>query len=98
MSVTRPITPFGDMTRWPACRSREVADLLFLVPMVGWLFAGPTQAQATDDGTSQSVQLWQLGVALALPIVYASGAQGRDRRGRHDGHPGRVTPETVLLP
>lgn len=51
-----------------------MAAILFLVAILGLLFAGRTQAQAVDRGRKPllSFQLWQLGLALALPIVCAA--------------------------
>lgn len=51
----------------------DMAAILFLVAILGLLVAGRTQAQAAD-GTKPllSFQLWQLAVALALPIVCAA--------------------------
>ena len=50
-----------------------MAAILFLVAILGLLVAGRTQAQAAY-GTKPllSFQLWQLAVALALPIVCAA--------------------------
>jgi hypothetical protein len=50
-----------------------MAAILFLVAILGLLVAGRTQAQAAS-GTKPllSFQLWQLAVALALPIVCAA--------------------------
>jgi hypothetical protein len=51
-----------------------MAAILFLVAILGLLFAGRTQARAAASGTKPlfSFQLWQLGLALALPIVCAA--------------------------
>jgi hypothetical protein len=51
-----------------------MAAILFLVAILGLLFAGRTQAQAADYGSKPllSFRLWQLGLALALPIVCAA--------------------------
>jgi hypothetical protein len=51
-----------------------MAAILFLVAILGLLFAGRTQAQAADYGSKPlfSFQLWQLGLALVLPLVCAS--------------------------
>lgn len=51
----------------------DMAATLFLVAILGLLVAGRTQAQAAY-GTKPllSFQLWQLAVALALPIVCAA--------------------------
>jgi hypothetical protein len=50
-----------------------MAAILFLVAILGLLFAGRTQAQA-DYGSRPilSFQVWQLAVALALPLVCAT--------------------------
>ena len=50
-----------------------MAAILFLVAILGLLSAGRTQAQAAD-GTKPlfSFQLWQLGLALVLPLVCAA--------------------------
>jgi hypothetical protein len=52
----------------------SMAAILFLVAILGLLFAGRSQARAADRGSKPlfSFQLWQLGVALALPIVCAA--------------------------
>ena len=52
---------------------QDMAAILFLVAILGLLVAGRTQAQAAY-GTKPllSFQLWQLAVALALPIVCAA--------------------------
>ncbi len=51
-----------------------MAAILFLVAILGLLFAGRTQAQAADYGSKPlfSFQVWQLGLALALPLVCAA--------------------------
>jgi hypothetical protein len=51
-----------------------MAAVLFLVAILGLLFAGRTQARAADYGRRPlfSFQLWQLAAALALPIVCAA--------------------------
>jgi hypothetical protein len=50
-----------------------MAAILFLVAILGLLFAGRTQAQAVDGSKPLfSFQLWQLGLALVLPLVCAS--------------------------
>jgi hypothetical protein len=50
-----------------------MAAILFLVAILGLLFAGRTQAQAADGSKPLfSFQLWQLGLALVLPLVCAS--------------------------
>jgi hypothetical protein len=50
-----------------------MAAILFLVAIFGLLFAGRTQAQAADGSKPLfSFQLWQLGLALFLPLVCAS--------------------------
>jgi hypothetical protein len=49
-----------------------MAATLFLVAILGLLFAGRTQAQAVDGSKPLfSFQLWQLGLALVLPLVCA---------------------------
>lgn len=50
------------------------AAILFLVAILGLLFVGRTQAQVADYGSKPlfSFQVWQLGLALALPIVCAA--------------------------
>jgi len=52
----------------------SMAAILFLVAILGLLFAGRTQAQAARYGSKPlfSFQLWQLAAALALPIVCAT--------------------------
>ena len=50
-----------------------MAAILFLVAILGLLFAGWTQAQAADGRKPLfSFQLWQLGLALVLPLVCAA--------------------------
>ncbi len=51
-----------------------MAAILFLVAILGLFYAGRTQAQAADSGSKPlfSFQLWQLGVALVLPLVCAA--------------------------
>jgi hypothetical protein len=51
-----------------------MAAILFLVAILGLLVAGRTQAQAADYGSKPffSFQVWQLGLALALPLVCAA--------------------------
>jgi hypothetical protein len=50
-----------------------MAAILFLVAILGLLFAGRTQAQAADGSKPLfSFKLWQLGLALVLPLVCAS--------------------------
>jgi hypothetical protein len=50
-----------------------MAAILFLVAILGLLFAGRTQAQAADGKRPLfSFQVWQLGLALVLPLVCAS--------------------------
>ena len=50
-----------------------MAAILFLVAILGLLFAGRTQAQAAYGSEPLfSFQLWQLGLALVLPLVCAS--------------------------
>jgi hypothetical protein len=51
-----------------------MAAILFLVAILGLLVAGRTQAQTAEDGGKPlfSFQLWQLGLALALPLVCAA--------------------------
>jgi hypothetical protein len=50
-----------------------MAAILFLVAILGLLFAGRTQAQAADGRRPLfSFQVWQLGLALVLPLVCAS--------------------------
>jgi hypothetical protein len=50
-----------------------MAAILFLVAILGLLFAGRTQAQAADGRKPLfSFQLWQLGLALVLPLVCAA--------------------------
>ena len=50
-----------------------MAAILFLVAILGLLFAGRTQAQAANGKRPLfSFQVWQLGLALVLPLVCAS--------------------------
>lgn len=50
-----------------------MAAILFLVAILGLLCAGRTQAKAADGSKPLfSFQLWQLGLALVLPLVCAS--------------------------
>ena len=50
-----------------------MAAILFFVAILGLLFAGRTQAKAADGSKPLfSFQLWQLGLALVLPLVCAS--------------------------
>jgi hypothetical protein len=50
-----------------------MAAILFLVAILGLLLAGRTQAQAADGSKPVfSFQLWQLGLALVLPLVCAA--------------------------
>jgi hypothetical protein len=50
-----------------------MAAILFFVAILGLLFAGRTQAQAADGSKPLfSFQLWQLGLALVLPLVCAA--------------------------
>ena len=50
-----------------------MAAILCLVAILGLLFAGRTQAQAADGSKPFfSFQLWQLGLALVLPLVCAA--------------------------
>jgi hypothetical protein len=51
-----------------------MAAILFFVAILGLLFAGRTQAQVADYGSKPffSFQVWQLGLAFALPIVCAA--------------------------
>ena len=50
-----------------------MAAALFFVAIVGLLFAGRMQAQAADGRKPLfSFQLWQLGLALVLPLVCAA--------------------------
>ena len=50
-----------------------MAAILFLVAILGLLFAGRTQARAAAGSKPLfSFQLWQLAVALALPILCAA--------------------------
>jgi hypothetical protein len=53
--------------------SRAMAAILFLVAILGLLFAGRTQAQAVSGSKPLfSFQVWQLGLALVLPLVCAA--------------------------
>jgi hypothetical protein len=53
--------------------SLGMAAILFLVAILGLLFAGRTQAQAADGSKPLfSFQLWQLALALVLPLVCAA--------------------------
>ena len=50
-----------------------MAAILFLVAILGLLFAGRTQAQAVHGSKPLfSFQVWQLGLALVLPLVCAA--------------------------
>jgi hypothetical protein len=51
-----------------------MAAILFFVAILGLLVAGRTQAQAAAYGSKPlfSFQIWQLGLALVLPLVCAS--------------------------
>jgi hypothetical protein len=50
-----------------------MAAILFFVAILGLLYAGRTQAQAADGSKPLfSFQVWQLGLALALPLVCAA--------------------------
>jgi len=50
-----------------------MAAILFLVAILGLLVAGRSQAQAADGSKPLfSFQLWQLGLALVLPLVCAA--------------------------
>jgi hypothetical protein len=50
-----------------------MAAILFSVAILGLLFAGRMQAQAADGRKPLfSFQLWQLGLALVLPLVCAA--------------------------
>jgi len=50
-----------------------MAAILFLVAILGLLFAGWTQAQAVDGSKPLfSFQVWQLVLALVLPLVCAA--------------------------
>ena len=52
-----------------------MAAILFLVAILGLLIAGRTQAQAVSGSKplfSAAFQLWQLGLALVLPLVCAA--------------------------
>jgi len=62
------------MERWPGRADLGgMAAILFFVAILGLLFAGRTQAQAADGSKPLlSFQLWQLGLALVLPLVCAA--------------------------
>ena len=51
-----------------------MAAILFFVAILGLLFAGRTQAQVAGYGSKPlfSFQVWQLGLALVLPLVCAA--------------------------
>ena len=50
-----------------------MAVILFLVAILGLLVTGRTQAQAADGSKPLfSFQLWQLALALVLPVVCAA--------------------------
>jgi hypothetical protein len=50
-----------------------MAAILFLVAILGLLFAGRTQAQAVSGSKPLfSFQVWQLSLALVLPLVCAA--------------------------
>jgi hypothetical protein len=50
-----------------------MAAILFLVAILGLLLAGRTQAQAVHESKPLfSFQVWQLGLALVLPLVCAA--------------------------
>jgi hypothetical protein len=50
-----------------------MAAILFLVAILGLLLAGRTQAQAANGSKPLfSFQIWQLGLALLLPLVCAA--------------------------
>jgi hypothetical protein len=51
-----------------------MAAILFFVAILGLLFAGRTQAQVAGYGSKPllSFQVWQLGLAFALPLVCAA--------------------------
>jgi hypothetical protein len=51
-----------------------MAAIVFLVAILGLLFAGRTQERAVGHASKPlfSFQLWQLAIALALPIVCAA--------------------------
>ncbi|SRR6266851_3546498 len=50
-----------------------MAAILFLVAILGLLCAGRTQAQVADGSKPLfSFQVWQLGLALVLPLVCAA--------------------------
>jgi hypothetical protein len=51
----------------------SMAAILFFVAILGLLFAGRTQARAADGSKPLfSFQVWQLGLALVLPLVCAA--------------------------
>jgi hypothetical protein len=57
----------------PGADLEPMAAILFLVAILGLLVAGRTQAQAADGSKPLfSFQLWQLGLALVLPLVCAA--------------------------
>jgi hypothetical protein len=57
----------------PGADLEPMAAILFLVAILGLLVAGRTQAQAADGSKPLfSFQLWQLGLALVLPVVCAA--------------------------
>jgi hypothetical protein len=50
-----------------------MAAILFFVAILGLLITGRTQAQAADGSKPLfSFQVWQLGLALVLPLVCAA--------------------------
>src|SRR6266566_8555373 len=50
-----------------------MAAILFFVAILGLLFTGRMQAQAADGSKPLfSFQVWQLGLALVLPLVCAA--------------------------
>jgi hypothetical protein len=51
-----------------------MAAILFFVAILGLLYAGRAQAQIAADGSKPlfSFQVWQLGLALALPLLCAA--------------------------
>jgi hypothetical protein len=49
-----------------------MAAILFLVAILGLLLAGRTQALAAYTKPLLSFKLWQLAVALALPVLCAA--------------------------
>ncbi len=57
-----------------------MAAIVFLVAILGLLFAGRTQARAVGHGSKPlfRFQLWQLALALALPIVCAAFSLGTE--------------------